>query len=392
MWIEEVTNAKGTRYKYCERFTHPVTRRAVKISVTLNNNTQRAQRAALQMLREKFAEKTKTADEKRREKLERLTMAQVLDEWHDLTRCRIKMTTAKHHGYAVEKIKKELPPGLLFVDFTPAMAERIVYELYYKKLRSFSYAKSILSVIRNAMRYAKKARYADDIAAFEEIELRKRPATPGELQKKANKFLNKDEMRQCLEQLRPNYPRIAMAMEFITLTGLRGGELLALRVQDYDKARQCVHVTGTIISGVPNGSDEQRGTPKNAYSYRDVYLNRRAMYILDWFIMENKRAALWSQGRYVDRGYIFTTATGFPYDLSTINKRLQTVHIEGKKLTTHIFRHTHISLLAEQGIPLKAIMQRVGHNDPNTTLSIYTHVTDAMNKEARQKIDAIAAL
>lgn len=40
---------------------------------------------------------------------------------------------------------------------------------------------------------------------------------------------------------------------------------------------------------------------------------------------------------------------------------------EGKHLTTHIFRHTHISMLAELGVPLKTIMQRVGHNNPFCT-------------------------
>ena len=54
---------------------------------------------------------------------------------------------------------------------------------------------------------------------------------------------------------------------------------------------------------------------------------------------------------------------------------------EGKHLTTYIFRHTHISMLAELGVPLKTIMQRVGHNDPNTTLSIYTHVTKSMHDD-----------
>ncbi len=54
---------------------------------------------------------------------------------------------------------------------------------------------------------------------------------------------------------------------------------------------------------------------------------------------------------------------------------------EGKHLTTYIFRHTHISMLAELGVPLKTIMQRVGHNYPNTTLSIYTHVTKSMHDD-----------
>ncbi|HHJ6569617.1 TPA: tyrosine-type recombinase/integrase, partial [Streptococcus pyogenes] len=42
---------------------------------------------------------------------------------------------------------------------------------------------------------------------------------------------------------------------------------------------------------------------------------------------------------------------------------------------THLFRHSHISFLAEKGIPLNAIMDRVGHSDPKTTLSIYSHTT-----------------
>ena len=66
------------------------------------------------------------------------------------------------------------------------------------------------------------------------------------------------------------------------------------------------------------------------------------------------------------------------------------LQIPGKHITTHMFRHTHISMLAEMAVPLKAIMQRVGHNDPNTTLSIYTHVTNAMTEEANRKIDALS--
>lgn len=61
-----------------------------------------------------------------------------------------------------------------------------------------------------------------------------------------------------------------------------------------------------------------------------------------------------------------------------------------KHITTHVFRHTHVSLLAEMGVPLKAIMQRVGHHNPGTTLNIYTHVTTTMQDEVIKKLDAIS--
>ena len=60
-----------------------------------------------------------------------------------------------------------------------------------------------------------------------------------------------------------------------------------------------------------------------------------------------------------------------------------------KTVTTHTFRHTHILLLAEKQTPLKTIMARVGHNEPKTTLSIYTHVSDAMKEQEKRILDSI---
>ena len=179
-------------------------------------------------------------------------------------------------------------------------------------------------------------------------------------------------------------------MEFIALTGLRCGELLALRVQDYDKENSKININGTLLKSAHNGEDIQRGTPKNIYSYRDVTINNRAKYILDTIILENKRLARWNCKKYKDRGYIFTNSTGNPFNIQYINSKLRKLKITDKKISSHIFRHTHISILAEYNIPLKAIMQRVGHNDPNTTLSIYTHVTDAMNNEVKNKLQALS--
>ena len=60
-----------------------------------------------------------------------------------------------------------------------------------------------------------------------------------------------------------------------------------------------------------------------------------------------------------------------------------------KNITTHMFRHSHISLLAELGIPLTAIMDRVGHSDSKTTLEIYSHVTQKMVAHISSKLEKI---
>ncbi len=42
-------------------------------------------------------------------------------------------------------------------------------------------------------------------------------------------------------------------------------------------------------------------------------------------------------------------------------------------------------------MPLKAIMERVGHNEPRTTLAVYTHVTDEMKSELNNAINKIGS-
>ena len=53
--------------------------------------------------------------------------------------------------------------------------------------------------------------------------------------------------------------------------------------------------------------------------------------------------------------------------------------------TPHTLRHTHTSLLAEAGVSLEQIMERLGHIDDQTTKNIYLHITKEMKKEASHK-------
>ena len=52
-------------------------------------------------------------------------------------------------------------------------------------------------------------------------------------------------------------------------------------------------------------------------------------------------------------------------------------------------RHSHISLLSQLGVSLRAIMDRVGHTDHKTTLHIYSHVTEQMDKDMMSKLEKV---
>ena len=64
----------------------------------------------------------------------------------------------------------------------------------------------------------------------------------------------------------------------------------------------------------------------------------------------------------------------------------------GRKITTHVLRHTHVSLLAEAGVPLETITRRVGHEDSRITKKIYLHVTERMKERDRQLINGVNLL
>ena len=58
-----------------------------------------------------------------------------------------------------------------------------------------------------------------------------------------------------------------------------------------------------------------------------------------------------------------------------------------KDVTLHTFRHTHASLLLDQGVPIKAVSQRPGHANVTTTLETYAHVMLGQDERAALVID-----
>lgn len=380
MWIEERQSKKGTRYKYCERFELP-NGEIRKVSVIFNTNSSHARKQATIELQRKYEQAVKEIDINTV-----VTYYDVAISWLEHTEPTVKRSTHINHTIYVNKIFSYIDKALPIADLTAVTLEDVLHKVYYVENLSYSYARATFTTMKAIYKHAKRKKLIPSLIDFEDIEIKKKPFSHSDIAKKQNKFLDAVELKETLMQLSKIDSRISLLFEFISLTGLRIGELLALRYSDYDKENATININGTIQYDYKNSSEIKRGTPKNIYSVRNVSLSDRAVSILDSIMLENKRRSLWFEG-YIDHGYIFTSSRGNPYDIQFLNRRLKGVHIEGKHLTTHIFRHTHISMLAELGVPLKTIMQRVGHNDPNTTLSIYTHVTKSMHDDVINKLN-----
>ncbi|MBP2098053.1 site-specific recombinase XerD [Enterococcus rivorum] len=76
------------------------------------------------------------------------------------------------------------------------------------------------------------------------------------------------------------------------------------------------------------------------------------------------------------------------YVNNKIKKYTRKAGIE-KNMSSHKFRHTHVSLMAEAGVSLPVIQKRVGHSDRILTEEIYLHITSDMNIDSVFLLDEL---
>ncbi|WP_374285988.1 site-specific integrase [Lactococcus sp.] len=187
-----------------------------------------------------------------------------------------------------------------------------------------------------------------------------------------------DELKEVIKIAKRKDKRWANLIEFMSLTGLRQGEAMGLQTKNIKNDK--IEISGTYDRYV-----REKVLPKNQYSERIISLSERASKILTETITQNIQQ---NRTKNLPDDYIFVTRNGTPLYDAAFNRFLHGLNYK-KHLSSHIFRHTHIAMLTELGIPLKVIMDRVGHNEPKTTLSIYTHVTKKLSKNAIVKLDSI---
>ncbi len=86
-----------------------------------------------------------------------------------------------------------------------------------------------------------------DISFLDNIELQKPVADVDRIKKQRSKFLTKDELKDLLSQLDTINHHVSLLCEFQSLTGLRFGEMVALRTQDFDIENAEIDVNATYL-------------------------------------------------------------------------------------------------------------------------------------------------
>ena len=379
MWVETVISKSGTiKYKFNERYTCPYSGKYKRVSVTYTTNSRQAYKDAHAELLSKISKATDTTTK-------HMTLSQLILEYLECKRDFRKITTQKAQDFLYKTLIDWFPTDMLIENINTFILQSTLDK--FAKQYSYNYTKAGLSLIRQSFKYAQRMEYITNISFLDNIELQRPIMDVEQIKKQRTKFLTKDELKKLLSLLDEKYHHVSLLCEFQSLTGLRFGEMVALRIQDYNPSTSEIDINATLTMVGSLKSPAIRVPPKNVHSIRKIKLDERATQIINHFITANKARKLWKQN-FPSTDYIFITNGGLPYDLRYVNKVIKKIGFF-KPVSTHTFRHTHISLLAESNVPLKAIMERVGHNEPRTTLAIYTHVTDEMKKELNNAITNI---
>lgn len=197
------------------------------------------------------------------------------------------------------------------------------------------------------------------------------------------RIMTLEELHQFNRALDKTHPSNQVIFYTLEKTGMRIGELLALRWNDIDFENKTISITKTR---------DQLGErkPKTKSGIRTIEITDDLVIVFKHYRLFEKKRFLRKGRPWDDSDYILIGSRYNPVQFNTTFVRLRTV-LRAAKLdylighfTCHSFRHMHASyLLADEVNPID-IADRLGHKDPSMTLRVYGHKVPGQNNLAKK--------
>jgi integrase len=173
------------------------------------------------------------------------------------------------------------------------------------------------------------------------------------------------------------------AWHLAALTGMRRGEIAALRWDDIDVTNQRVYIRQTRSR---IGTEMAISTPKSGYGRLieiDTETTRR-------LVEHGERQSL-AAGRLgavnPDR-FLFLKPDFAPVRPDYLSERFLLIgsHLGLPRIRFHDLRHTYATIALATGVPINVVSERLGHTNTSVTLNVYSHVMPGMGATAAQSI------
>jgi len=308
----------------------------------------------------------------------RITFGEWLDEW---------LVSKKHHvavqtqSYYSQIIRDYIKPVLGRIRLRELNARQIqrFYNVKVSEGVGLRTVQKTHTVIHASLNSARK---------FGIIPFNPDDATnPPKPKSKAMKFLNREQARKLLEVSKETNDRYYPLYYLAVVTGMREGELLALKWENVDLNKGILNVIFNL-KRIPGGGLEI-GKPKTESSIRSIKLGINTIEVLrsQKKNLENEKENDYWQ----DEGFIFPSSIGTAVDPSNLIKQFRKLLEKAglPRIRFHDLRHTAASLMLNNGIDVLVASQRLGHAKPSITLDVYGHLMPSMQNEAANILNGL---
>ncbi|MCC0633865.1 MULTISPECIES: site-specific integrase [unclassified Clostridioides] len=305
-----------------------------------------------------------------------ISLSDYLDFWfkeYVLLNC--KYNTQESYRINIEKhIKPKL--GVYKVKaLTPAILQNFINKKYKE-----DYSQSTLQVLKAILhRSLKSAVYPYKHIRENPMQYVSIPKTKSKTETKKVKTITLEEFNQTLNIFpQDSFQRIILLIGFYT--GMRRGEIIALTWDDIDLDNKTITVKHTLIKK-KNGMFEL-SQPKTESSCRTIFTGDTLIRALKEHKLYQKKMKLKYGEFYFDSDWVCTKENGQQVTIHTMDTIVRQIREAlNNDFHFHCLRHTHATLLLENGANIKDIQNRLGHSQLSTTMDTYSHVTDKMKNE-----------
>ena len=367
MWTKKTKQGK---VRYCERYTDYLTGKKKDVCVTYPKDTARNRKEAAAILQQMIQSNLQP-------KRESITLSQLVDEYRADQQRLVRPSTYQRNYYSLESIMKILGKDVLVERLTA----RYVQNKFIASGRAAGTLNEMMSRFKALIRWGYKVDLIESITFLDKIEKFK---DVSHKEKISLKYLEADELRLLLSKMQVQ--QWALFTEFLALSGLRCGEAIALERSDIDLDNKVIHVTKTY-----NSQLKLVCPAKTDNSADDVYIQAELEGVIRNIQSFMKRKQLIHSYKTV---LFFSNNKGGHINYFSFNKYFKenTLAIVGRTLTTHSLRHTHASLLFEQGFTLDEVSRRLRHGDSKVTKEVYIHVTKKLKEKDAEKLENVFLL
>lgn len=189
------------------------------------------------------------------------------------------------------------------------------------------------------------------------------------------------------------------------LTGLRPGELCALRWQDIDLAQRTIHVSRTLIYQKFPGDTQKTfyiNPPKTKSSLRSVYFDSRCEAALKNQLQKklfvSAKASAKTLPGFDDLLFVTKFDTPITSQIYANGIRSVLASINDARgdsdpfppFSAHCFRHTYATRCFEAGVVPKVVQKQLGHSSLAMTMDLYTHLLEDKKQDELQKFSTMS--